>query len=442
MTVEDLSDETSAASPAESSELLAAERLRSRQKNTRALTLTTLFMAWGEQMIRQTAEQMWLRAFGGDAAAYALVRGWLESTTAAISFFVTPIVAGLSDAIGRRTLMIVSTFAIFGANTLPLFAPAHGTGRTTLLLLGARQMLYRIAIDLGQLVRQSSLGDMFAGNNAALAEATALDQALFPACKIIAPLIGGALLQRSARLPWYLSCSSMGLQVLVSFRIGETLPKDMRLPFRWKVNANPLSFLTLFRRGQTMSVLGAMTMLARVGETGGQPLPAEQICNIHKANLLNWGVLERSRYESVNSVFRVAGLKLIAPAMRVLGGSRGCMALTLSVYFLQTTWLGFAHRSWQFWLVMPTFALKLLQTQTLQSVMVNEGSKAGLGQAQMRAMVDNLQQVVTIASPLLWSNVYAWGVRSGIDGAFYWVVSATTLLQLLLSRYLPKDVDD
>ena len=134
-------------------------------------------------------------------------------------------------------------------------------------------------------------------------------------------------------------------------------------------------------------------------------------------------------------------MKLIAPAMRALGGSRGCMALTLSVYFLQTTWLGFARRSWQFWLVMPTFALKLLQTQTLQSVMVNEGSKAGLGQAQMRAMVDNLQQVVTIASPLLWSNVYAWGVRNGTDGAFYWVVSTMTLLQLLLSRYLPKDVD-
>ena len=182
-------------------------------------------------------------------------------------------------------------------------------------------------------------------------------------------------------------------------------------------------------------------MLARIGETGGQPLPAEQICNIHKANLLGWGVLERSRYESVNSVFRVLGLQLIAPAMRAFGGSRGCMALTLSVYFIQTTWLGFARKPWHFWLVMPTFALKLLQSQTLQSVMVNEGSKAGLGQAQMRGMVDNLQQVVTIASPLLWSNVYAWGVRSGIDGAFYWVVSAMTFMQLVFSRYLPEDVD-
>jgi MFS transporter, DHA1 family, tetracycline resistance protein len=394
-----------------------------------------------QQMIRQTAESMWLLAFNGDTAAYALVRGQLESATAMISFLVTPLVAGLSDAVGRRTLMIVSTFAIFGANTLPLFAPAQGAQRTTVLLLGARQMLYRIAIDLGQLVRQSSLGDMFAGDNAALAEATALDQALFPACKIVAPLIGGALVLRGLRLPWYLSCTSMLLQVLVSFRIAETLPPEKRLPWRWQ-KSNPLSFFELFRRGRTMSILGAMTMLARVGETGGQPLPAEQICNLHKAKILEWDVLDRSRYESVNSIFRVMGLKLIAPAMRLLGGSRGCMALTLSVYCVQTAWLGYASKAWQFWLVMPTFALKLLQTQTLQSVVVNEGSKAGFGQAQMRGMVDNLQQVVTIASPLFWSNVYAWGVRRGTDGAFYWVVCAMSLAQLLLSRGLPADIDD
>ena len=40
---------------------------------------------------------------------------------------------------------------------------------------------------------------------------------------------------------------------------------------------------------------------------------------------------------------------------------------------------------------MPTFCLKLLQLQTLQSVMVIEGAKAGFGKAQLRGMVTNLQ---------------------------------------------------
>jgi hypothetical protein len=67
-----------------------------------------------------------------------------------------------------------------------------------------------------------------------------------------------------------------------------------------------------------------------------------------------WDVLERSRYESVNSIFRMSGLKINRPAMRLLGGSRSCMAFTLCVYFLQITVLGFPSKAWHFWLVMPS----------------------------------------------------------------------------------------
>ena len=256
-----------------------------RAKNMRTLTVMTTFMAFGEQMVRQTVEQMWLHAFDGNTAAYALVRGRLESATALISFLVTPVVAGLSDAIGRRLLMILSSLAIVGANALPLLAPAHGGG-ATLLLLGCRQMLYRIAQDLGQLVRQSSLGDMYAGDMVALAEATALDQALFPACKIVAPLIGGALALRSGlRVPFVLSSASMAVHGLVSFFVREALPAAERAPMRWR-HSSLFAFLELFCRGRTMSILGLMTMLAWVGETGGQPTPAEQVCNLHKAKIL------------------------------------------------------------------------------------------------------------------------------------------------------------
>jgi hypothetical protein len=50
--------------------------------------------------------------------------------------------------------------------------------------------------------------------------------------------------------------------------------------------------------------------------------------------------------------------------------------------------------------------------------------------------------VVSTASPLLWSNVHAWGMGRWSDGAFYWVMSAMTAAQLLLSRRLPADIDE
>ena len=58
----------------------------------------------------------------------------------------------------------------------------------------------------------------------------------------------------------------------------ETLPAPERVPLRW-LHSSPFGFLELFRRGRTMSTLGLMTMLAWVGDTGGQPTPAEQACN-------------------------------------------------------------------------------------------------------------------------------------------------------------------
>ena len=52
-----------------------------------------------------------------------------------------------------------------------------------------------------------------------------------------------------------------------------------------------------------------------------------------------------------------------------------------------------------------------------------------------------LQTICAIGSPILWSNVYALGVRGGNDGVFYYVVSAMAAAQLLLSRMLPADLD-
>eukprot|EP01052_Picozoa_sp_SAG31_P008301 SAG31_NODE_417_length_15907_cov_6.901759_4_plen_300_part_00 len=296
--------------------------------------------------------------------------------------------------------MIISAVLQLVAGILPLLVRADGGHENAaLLFLGARQILYRMTTDLGQLIRQSALGDMYVGNMVALAEATALDQAMFPICKITAPLIGGALALRGGlRLPFVVSSVFMSLHVLVSFSVRETLPRDERSRLQLRATS-PISFFRLFRRSRTMTILGAMTFFAWIGETGGQPTPAEQVCNLHKAKILGWyvkrrctshrvhldswsphsliffsrsivlscldttlsspqkhcmvfssalactltfkracnrrGVLDRSRYESVNSVCRVSGLKLIAPAMKYFRGSRGCMTMTLIVYFGQ-----------------------------------------------------------------------------------------------------------
>ena len=56
------------------------------------------------------------------------------------------------------------------------------------------------------------------------------------------------------------------------------------------------------------------------------------------------GVPERARYESINSIFRVAGLKLVRPSVRALG-TKGAMALALGLYAAQVRRHG-VHLIW------------------------------------------------------------------------------------------------
>ena len=47
---------------------------------------------------------------------------------------------------------------------------------------------------------------------------------------------------------------------------------------------------------------------------------------------------ERARYESINSIFRVSGLKLVRPSVRALG-TKGAMALALGLYAAQVRYI-------------------------------------------------------------------------------------------------------
>lgn len=180
------------------------------------------------------------------------------------------------------------------ANSLILLAP--GTGVPSKFIMGSRQIVYMAALQLCQLPRMAAMGDMFRGKPMQIAENLAFDQAIFPMCKITAPLIGAALVARSGlRQPFAASVLMFCGQLALSSIVKET----HHATTAFAIGAiSPFGFLKLFRRGRTMKTLAVMQMIATVAETGGQPTPAEQVANIHKANLLGWGVPERSRYES------------------------------------------------------------------------------------------------------------------------------------------------
>ena len=347
--------------------------------------------------MRQTTDQMWLHLTRGDTARTAIVRGRLDSASSLLTFVAIPVIAGASDAFGRKLVVSLGAWALLLVNSLVLFAPS---GPAAVFLLGAREILLPISMNMVDIPRLASLGDMYSADAVALSEATAFNSAIFPMCKIVGPLIGGVLASRGGlRAPFVASTVCMAAQALLALQLHETLPAPKRKPLRWR-HTSPFAFLALFRCGGTMAKLAAMAMLSSFSETGGQPTAPEQVANLHKARLLGWGVPERSRYESLNSIVRVSGLRCLGPVIRRLG-LRGAMQTGLLVYLLQTMFLSQARSSWQFFCVLPSFVLNILRSQALQTAIVQQEAavSAGFGQAELRGMMQNLTTVRTLHPP-------------------------------------------
>ena len=83
------------------------EQAAKNQQAVRALLLCQVCRSFGIMLRIQTETQIWLNAFAGDFAGQARVQGNLESISGILGFIVSPILGGLSDAYGRRPLMIM-----------------------------------------------------------------------------------------------------------------------------------------------------------------------------------------------------------------------------------------------------------------------------------------------------------------------------------------------
>ena len=78
-----------------------------KQQAVKALLLCQVCRSFGIMLRMQTETQIWLNAFAGDFAGQARAQGNLESISGILGFIVGPILGGLSDAYGRRPLMIM-----------------------------------------------------------------------------------------------------------------------------------------------------------------------------------------------------------------------------------------------------------------------------------------------------------------------------------------------
>ena len=192
---------------------------------------------------------------GTDLAGASLLAGWLFFAYGGMQFLCGPLLGNLSDAYGRRPILLLSVFGLGVDYLLTAFAPNMFwlfVGRTLAGLCGAS---YTTA--------NAYLADITEPENRA--KVFGYMGAAFGLGFIIGPAIGGILGEYGPRVPFF---AAAGISIL-NFAYGyfvlpETLPRESRRPFSL-ARSNPIGVFKVFatyRQALPLCIVMAMYFFA------------------------------------------------------------------------------------------------------------------------------------------------------------------------------------
>ncbi len=185
---------------------------------------------------------------GGGLRHATVVGGWLAFGFAAFQFIFSPIMGNLSDAIGRRPVLLASLAGFAVEFWVMALAPS-------LAWLFVARMLSGI-FGASNAPAQSSIADISSPEERA--RYFSLFGAAFGVGFVIGPAIGGTLGEIGPRIPFVTAAGLVTVNLICGFMFcRETLDPANRRPFDWR-RANPLGALLQARR------LGGLLSLALV----------------------------------------------------------------------------------------------------------------------------------------------------------------------------------
>lgn len=173
-----------------------------------------------------------------DLAAASIIGGWLFFAYGGIQFLFGTVIGNLSDAIGRRPVLLLSLLGMMVDYMLTAFAPNLVwlfVGRVFAGLCGAS---YTTA--------NAYLADITEASQRA--RAFGLMGAAFGLGFIIGPAVGGIAAEYGPRVPFFVAAAVAGANLVYGyFALPETLSPERRRPFSL-ARSNPIGALLVFRR--------------------------------------------------------------------------------------------------------------------------------------------------------------------------------------------------
>jgi DHA1 family tetracycline resistance protein-like MFS transporter len=355
-----------------------------------------------------------------DTASAARIFGLFGTAWAAMQFFFSPILGGLSDRFGRRPVVLLSNFGLALDYVLMALAPS-----LTWLFVG------RVISG----ITSASISTSFAY----IADITPPEQraavfgkvgAAFGAGFILGPALGGLLGGMDPRLPFWVAAGLSFANTLYGLLIlPESLPKDRRSPFRWK-SANPLGALHLLRSDRVLAGLSVSNFFAQVAHV---VLPSTFV--LYATYRYGWDAA------TVGLTLAMVGICAMAVQGAAIGpivkrlGERRALLLGLGCGAIGFLIFGAAPTGQLFWLGIPVMALWGVSGAALQALLTQLVPPDQQGQLQ--GATSSVQSVSQLVGPFLFTLTFAYFIGAQapvkLPGAPFLLASALLLLALVIA---------
>jgi DHA1 family tetracycline resistance protein-like MFS transporter len=325
----------------------------------------------------------------------AVTAGWMLTAYAMAQLLLSPLCGMLSDAFGRRPVMLLSFLAYavdYGcmsiANTVPwLFLGrivSGGVGATSVV---ANAYLADITTEAERAGRFGLLGSAFGCGF------------------IVGPALGGLLAPLGTRAPFIAAALLAACTGLLSFFVlPETLPRERRKPIALGEMHFFTAVVAAFRRAQLRPLLVAVFVF----ELGFSVYPS--LWSFYLIQRFQWSSTIIGLSLGLTGVMVMLGQGLVLGPLVKRIGERNTLMLGVGATVVALCGYAFANAPWMIFAITPLDLLCFMITPALNALISTQSGSDEQGYVQ--GVVSSVRGLTLVIGPTICTQIFAWSTRS------------------------------
>lgn len=364
------------------------------------IMITMVIDAMGIGLIMPVMPELIQEVSAGALGQAAIWGGILASSFAVMQFLFAPMLGRLSDAYGRRPILLVSLIVMAADYVVMGLA-----GSVWILLLA------RIIGGITAATHSTALAYMAdISDGSEKAKRFGLIGAAFGLGFVLGPGLGGLLAEFGTRAPFYMAAALAFANAIFGWVVlPETVTEKTRRAFRLR-GVNPLSaFVSLSQ----MPMIRPLTMVYFLYQLATMVYPA--VWAYFATERFGWspGMIGVSLMLYGIGAAVVQGV-LVGPVIARLG-QRGAVMFGLTIEVVIFGVLGFISSGTITLILTPLMALGNVGLPALQGIIAQKTPDDSQG--EMQGVLSSISSIAMIMGPLVLTQIFAWATRD--DGPIY-----------------------